>query len=71
MISDEETMRIRRNAHLLILQIHALEVGEIIEIVFYSLINESGVLLWSEDTSNSEEEDVLIYFCILDIITAT
>ncbi len=61
MSRDEEIMKMRKNAHLLILNIHALEVGEIVEIGFYSLTNESGVLLLSEDTYNSEEEDMLNY----------
>ena len=56
----------RRKAHFLILQIHALEVVEIVEIGFYELIIEFGESLLSDDAYNSKEEELLSYFCIID-----
>jgi hypothetical protein len=62
---DEEMMMIRRNAHLLILQIHALDEGESAEMEFDEFTIEFGNSLWSDDTYNSKEEELLLYFCII------
>lgn len=68
-------MTIRRKAHLLILQIHALLMGGIGEMEFYEFIREFGDSFLSVVTYNSKEEQLLIYFCIYiimgDIKTAT
>ena len=62
---DDEMIKIRRKAHLLILQIHAFDEGEIAEMEFDEFSIEFGDSLLSDDTYNSKEEELLLYFCII------
>lgn len=68
-------IKIRRKAHLLILQIPALLMEGIGEMEFYEFIREFGDSFLSVVIYNSKEEQLLAYFCIYiimsDIKTAT